>query len=135
MNEAQRGDERFERMARETLSAELQLMDPAWGGVYQYSTDGDWWHPHFEKIMQRQADDLRIYANAYALWHDETLLSAAQRIRGFLREFLTSPEGAFYASQDADLIPGHHGGEYFRLRDLFLESTLIPTSFFGHRYS
>jgi uncharacterized protein YyaL (SSP411 family) len=32
MNEAQRGDERFEHMARETLSAELQLMDPVWGG-------------------------------------------------------------------------------------------------------
>src|SRR5438132_2211750 len=42
MNESTGGDGRFERMARETLSAELELMDPAWGGVYQYSTDGAW---------------------------------------------------------------------------------------------
>src|SRR6516162_225913 len=117
MSESQRGDEGFERMARETLTAELQLMDPAWGGVYQYSTDGDWEHPHFEKIMERQADDLRIYAEAYALWHDKTWLSAALRIRDFLNKFLTSPDGAFYASQDADLIPGQHGGEYFQLSD------------------
>ncbi len=117
LNESTGGDGRFERMARETLSAELELMDPAWGGVYQYSTDGDWKHPHFEKIMQRQADDLRIYADAYALWDDRELLSAAQRIRQFLKNFLTSPEGAFYTSQDADLVPGQHGGEYFQLSD------------------
>ena len=57
-------------MARETLDAQRQLIDPVWGGVYQYSTDGDWKHPHFEKIMQMQAENLRIYAQAYALWKD-----------------------------------------------------------------
>src|SRR5580693_4608890 len=64
--ETQRGDQSFERMARETLTAQLNLLDPAWGGVYQYSTDGDWPHPHFEKIMQMQAENLRIYSLAYA---------------------------------------------------------------------
>jgi uncharacterized protein YyaL (SSP411 family) len=86
-------------LARETLAAELELMDPAWGGVYQYSTDGDWKHPHFEKIMQRQADDLRLYAEACALWHDKELLQAARHIREFLKNFLTAPEGSFYSSQ------------------------------------
>ena len=33
-----RGDQEFERMARETLDAQRQLIDPVWGGVYQYST-------------------------------------------------------------------------------------------------
>jgi len=60
MAETSRGDKEFERMARETLAAQLHLMDQAWGGVYQYSTDGDWRHPHFEKIMQMQAEDLRF---------------------------------------------------------------------------
>jgi len=117
MSETERGDQTFERMARETLTAQLNLLDPAWGGVYQYSTDGDWQHPHFEKIMQMQAEDLRIYALAYALWHDDSYLRAANRIRGYLKNFLTSPEGAFYTSQDADLIDGEHGGEYFQLSD------------------
>src|SRR5258708_28516747 len=64
-----------------------------------------------------QAEDLRIYAEAYALWHDNTYLQAANQIRGYLKTFLTAPEGAFYTSQDADLVPGEHGGEYFQLSD------------------
>jgi uncharacterized protein YyaL (SSP411 family) len=68
-------------------------------------------HPHFEKIMQMQAEDLRNYAETYAPWRDETYLRAARQIRGYLKNFLTSPEGAFYTSQDADLVPGEHGGD------------------------
>jgi len=126
MTETAQGNQTFERMARETLAAQLNLMDPAWGGVYQYSTDGDWHHPHFEKIMQMQAEDLRIYAQAFALWHDETYLQAASRIRGYLKNFLTSPDGAFCTSQDADLIPGEHGGEYFQLTDSDRRKRGIP---------
>jgi uncharacterized protein len=126
MSEAARGDQVFGRMARETLAAQLNLMDPAWGGVYQYSTDGDWQHPHFEKIMQMQAEDLRTYAQAYAFWHDDTYLQAASRIRGYLKNFLTSPGGAFYTSQDADLVPGEHGGEYFQLSDADRRKRGVP---------
>jgi uncharacterized protein YyaL (SSP411 family) len=126
LTETERGDQTFQRMARETLAAQLNLLDPAWGGVYQYSTDGDWQHPHFEKIMQMQAEDLRIYALAYALWHDQTYLQAANRIRGYLKNFLTSPEGAFYTSQDADLIDGKHGGEYFQLGDVDRRKLGLP---------
>jgi uncharacterized protein len=46
--EAGHGDTTFERMGRETLAAQRNLIDPVWGGVCQYSTDGDWLHPHFE---------------------------------------------------------------------------------------
>jgi uncharacterized protein YyaL (SSP411 family) len=117
MAEVVRGDKDLERMARETLAAQLNLMDPVWGGVYQYSTDGDWQHPHFEKIIQMQAEDLRIYAVAYALWRDKTYLQAAEKIDSYLKNFLSSPEGVFYTSQDADPVPGEHGGEYFQLSD------------------
>jgi uncharacterized protein len=102
------------------------LRDPAWGGVYQYSTDGDWQHPHFEKIMQMQAEDLQIYVQAYALWHDNTYLEAANQLRGYLKKFLTSPEVAFYTSQDADLVPGEHGGEYFQLSDAGRRQRGVP---------
>ncbi len=120
------GDRSFERMARETLDAQLQLIDPVWGGVYQYSTDGDWQHPHFEKIMQFQAEDLHIYAEAYALWRDPKYLEAATRIRGYLRDFLTCPEGAFYTSQDADLVEGEHSADYFALDDAARRARGIP---------
>jgi uncharacterized protein YyaL (SSP411 family) len=114
---AKAGDEKFERMAKETLNAEFKLLDPVWGGVYQYSTDGDWVHPHFEKIMQMQAEDIRIYTLAYELWHDKRYLAAAVGIYKFLNNFLKSPEGAFYTSMDADLVPGKHSAEYFQLND------------------
>jgi hypothetical protein len=115
LQQSRRGDQDAERMARQTLAAEQKLLDPVWGGAYQYSDSGDWDHPHFEKIMSRQADDLRVFAHAYALWHDPAHLRAATGVARYLREVLTSPEGAFYTSQDADVVPGQHSGEYFAL--------------------
>ena len=126
MAQAKQGDTRLERMARETLAAQLHLVDPVWGGVCQYSTDGDWDHPHFEKIMQMQAENLRMYATAYALWHDPNHLQTAKKIRGYLQNFLTAPEGVFYASQDADLVPGKHSAGYFRLSDSNRRKRGIP---------
>jgi uncharacterized protein YyaL (SSP411 family) len=61
IDRAAHGDAHAETMARQTLDAQLQLLDPVWGGVYQYSTDGIWTKPHFEKIMSVQAENLRIY--------------------------------------------------------------------------
>jgi uncharacterized protein YyaL (SSP411 family) len=120
------GDPRYQQMARQTLTAQLQLLDPVWGGVYQYSTDSDWKHPHFEKIMQMQAENLRIYSQAYALWHDQADLQAAQSIRKFVQDFLTSPDGAFYTSQDADARPGEHSSDYFAMDDLHRRAAGIP---------
>jgi uncharacterized protein YyaL (SSP411 family) len=123
---AARGDARAEGMARQTLDAQLQLLDPVWGGVYQYSTDGVWTKPHFEKIMSMQAENLRIYAQAYARWRDPKYLQAAQSIQKFLRTFLTSPDGAFYTSQDADVIAGQHSAEYFALDDAGRRNRGVP---------
>jgi len=89
-------------MARQTLDTQFNLIDPVWGGVYQYSTGGDWKEPHFEKIMQMQTENLRIYALAYAQWHRPEYLKAATDIHRFLKTFLMSPEGALYTSQNAD---------------------------------
>ena len=126
MDLAARGGARAEGMAKQTLDQQLQLLDPAWGGVYQYSTDGVWTKPHFEKIMSMQAENLRIYALAYAQWHDPKYLNAAQSIQKFLRTFLTSPEGTFYTSQDADVVEGQHSAEYFALDDQARRKHGIP---------
>lgn len=114
---ARQGDTQAEHMARQTLDQQINLLDPAWGGVYQYSVGGDWKEPHFEKIMQMQAENLRCYALGYALWRDPKYLHAAQEIHRFLITFLLSPDGAFYTSQDADLVQGKHSADYFHLND------------------
>ncbi len=123
---ALRGDDEARERAKKTLDAGLALVDPVWGGVYQYSTGGVWSEPHFEKIAYYQAEDLRVYALAYAAWKDERHLRAAQDLRRFVRDFLTSPEGAFYTSQDADLVPGEHSAEYFQLDDAQRRKLGIP---------
>jgi uncharacterized protein YyaL (SSP411 family) len=114
---ARMGDKKSEEMARQSLNAQFKLIDPVWGGVYQYSVGGDWNEPHFEKIMSMQAGNLRIYSLAYEEWHDPAYLKAAQDVQRFLKTFLTSPEGAFYTSQDADVIEGKHSAAYFKLSD------------------
>ena len=126
ITEGAAGDAAMKRMAHQTLTAGRKLIDPVWGGVYQYSTDGDWDHPHFEKIMPFQAENIRILAMASAQWNEPQWLGLAQKNRGYLRDFLTSPDGAFYTSQDADVVPGKHSGEYFALGDAARRKLGIP---------
>lgn len=105
-------DQTEARMARLTLSNSFALLDPAWGGVYQYSTRGDWEHPHFEKTMANQAGYLRIYILAYSLWKEQRFLLAANSIYDYMKRFLTSPDGAFYCGQ-SDKINDYDTYAYF----------------------
>lgn len=114
---AHAADPQEARKATQTLDAARALLDPVWGGVYQYSTGGDWNSPHTEKIMRSQSGYLRIYALAYARFGRQQDLQTAQAIRDYLKNFLRSPQGAFYVSQDADLIQGEKAHDYFALND------------------
>ncbi|HEV7879203.1 thioredoxin domain-containing protein [Bradyrhizobium sp.] len=117
MTRAEAGDEIAAKRARQTFDAAIALIDPVWGGVFQYSEGGSWNKPHFEKIMSFQAQYLRQYSQAYALWNDETYLTAARSIECYLAGFLTSPDGAFYVSHDADLDHDTDGHKYYALDD------------------
>lgn len=123
---AKEGDAREAQMAKQTMLAQLNLIDPVWGGVYQYSTGGDWKHQHFEKIMSVQGENLRIYSLGYSYFNDVKFLKAAESIEKYLRTFLMSPDGAFYTSQDADVKQGQHSGEYFKLPDALRKKQGIP---------
>ena len=114
---ALRGDKQSEQRVRATLANEQKLIDPVWGGAYQYSVDGKWDEPHYEKLIGIQSDVLRTYSAAYAQWRDPAYLKAAKSIQTYVHSFLTSPEGAFYVSQDADVVPGQHSDKYYALDD------------------
>jgi len=126
MERARQGDKGAEKMVRHTLDAALGLLDPVWGGAYQYSDSGVWVNPHFEKIMAVQADNMRLYARAYLLWGNPEYLKGAQNVRRYLQDFLTSPQGAFYTSQDADLVHGEHSAEFFAMDDAARRAKGIP---------
>lgn len=105
------------RIARKTLDGALNLIDPVWGGVYQYSTGGNWQTPHYEKLMFVQARYLKAYAMGAALFKDERYSRAAEKIVTYIETFMLADSGAFYTSQDADLIPGKKSKAYFALGD------------------
>jgi uncharacterized protein YyaL (SSP411 family) len=86
-----------------TLDQQRRIIDPIWGGLCQYSTDADWLHPHFEKLIAMQAGAIDNYSTAYALTGDAAWLVTARRVRGFVDGFMTAPDGGFYATMDADL--------------------------------
>ena len=104
-------------MARNTLNAAAALIDPVWGGVYQYSDQRDWKSPHFEKIMSFQTQYMRLYAEGYRLLGDPAYLKAAQDIDRYVEHVLTSPEGAVYTSQDADVDAELTGHVFYALSD------------------
>jgi uncharacterized protein YyaL (SSP411 family) len=120
------GDAQAERRARQTLDANLALIDPVWGGVYQYSDAIDWKSPHFEKLMAFQADDLRLYSEAYGRWADPRYGLAARAIYGYLVQFLAAPDGGFYVSQDADVSEKLTGHQYYALSDAARRAAGMP---------
>ena len=120
------GDQQARQMATQTLAGSLNLIDPVWGGVYQYSTDGDWKHPHYEKIMFVQAEHMRLYALAALALGDRRYLDAAKRIYDYTTGFLLAPDGAYYVSQDADLVKGRHSEDYFAQPDAGRRSRGMP---------
>ena len=121
LRRAAHGDAEARKRAVFTLKQQRALLDPAWGGVYQYSAGSTWDKPHYEKLMAYQAANLEAYARGYAATRDAALLADAQGIARYLGTFLSTPEGAFLPSQDADV--GAHdrkalfvdGDVYYRL--------------------
>ena len=111
---AKAGNATAKERALVALDRQRAIVDPVWGGLCQYSTDGDWRHPHYEKLMTYQAGAIDNYAAAFALTRDDGWLRTAQAVRGFVDHFMTGPEGGFYTTMDADL-NAHETGKPFVL--------------------
>ncbi len=123
---ASQKNEKDAEFVKTSLNSNLKLLDPVWGGVYQYSTKKSWDNAHFEKIMHSQTDNIKLYAYADSFWDNEIFNKSAMAIYSYIKNFLTSPEGAFYTSQDADLIKGQHSKEFFSLSDSERRKKGIP---------
>ncbi len=117
---------KYETMARHTLNQAQKLIDPEWGGIYQYSDKLDWSSPHFEKIISFQAAALRTWSLGYATLGDASYKASAEKIFHYLVTFMLSPEGAFYVSQDADLNSDIDGHKYFKLDNVARRKLGIP---------
>lgn len=98
-----RGEALWATRGLRSLEHHAMLIDPIWGGLYQYSVEGDWDHPHYEKLATLQASGLASFAAALQATGEPRWRNAGDDVLRYLGEHLRSEEGAFFVSQDADL--------------------------------
>ena len=82
--------------------AEGGIYDQLGGGFHRYSTDARWLVPHFEKMLYDNALLSRLYLHYYQVSHDKGSRAVAEGILDYVVREMTSPEGGFYSTQDAD---------------------------------
>jgi uncharacterized protein len=97
------GETKWRERAVTTLASELAIIDPVWGGMYQYSVGGDWQHPHYEKITAIQAGAIGNFALAHRTTGEARWLAAAWKIARYMTTMMRDDDGGFFTSQDADL--------------------------------
>ncbi|HEV2351704.1 MAG TPA: thioredoxin domain-containing protein [Terriglobia bacterium] len=78
------------------------VYDQIGGGFHRYSVDERWVVPHFEKMSYDNAGLLGNYLRAYQVTGNEFFREIALGILEFIKTVLSSPEGGFFSSQDAD---------------------------------
>ncbi len=85
-----------------TKMARGGMYDQVGGGFHRYSVDARWLVPHFEKMLYDNALLTRLYTRAWQWTKDPFFARIANEILGFVQREMTSPEGAFYSTLDAD---------------------------------
>ncbi len=98
------GDPRPLLVARRSLDAMADggLRDQLGGGFHRYSTDARWLVPHFEQMLYDNAQLARVYLHAWTLTGDERYRAVATGTLDYMIRELSTTDGAFAASQDAD---------------------------------
>ncbi|MEO5902866.1 MAG: thioredoxin domain-containing protein [Gemmatimonadaceae bacterium] len=78
------------------------IYDQIGGGFHRYAVDGLWLVPHFEKMLYDNALLVRLGANLWQATHDPDVRRVTEETVNWVRREMTSPEGGFYSSLDAD---------------------------------
>jgi uncharacterized protein YyaL (SSP411 family) len=98
------GDPRPLEIARRSLDvmANGGVRDQLGGGFHRYSTDSRWLVPHFEQMLYDNAQLARVYLHAWTLSDDPRYREVSIATLDYMLRELTTDDGAFAASQDAD---------------------------------
>ena len=78
------------------------IYDHLGGGFHRYSTDAVWLVPHFEKMLYDNALLVRLYLHAYQITGKDLYKNVVEETLAYVMREMTSAEGAFFSSQDAD---------------------------------
>lgn len=98
------GREAWLDIARTTLSSMAAggIYDHLGGGFARYSVDERWLVPHFEKMLYDNALLAGVYTEAFAATGDAAFKRIACETLDYIARDMTSPDGAFYSTEDAD---------------------------------
>ena len=79
------------------------IYDHVAGGFHRYTVDATWTVPHFEKMLYDNGQIVEYLASVWSAGTQEAVLkrAIAGTVQWLTRE-MTSPQGFFYAAQDAD---------------------------------
>ncbi|MGI9091179.1 MAG: thioredoxin domain-containing protein [Gemmatimonadaceae bacterium] len=78
------------------------IYDQIGGGFARYSVDERWLVPHFEKMLYDNALLIRFGAHLFQATKDEEVRRVTEETIEWLAREMTSPEGGFFSSFDAD---------------------------------
>jgi uncharacterized protein YyaL (SSP411 family) len=78
------------------------IYDHLHGGFARYSVDGEWFAPHFEKMLYDNGQLVSLYAKAFQVSGDEFFKEKITETIAWLEAEMLQEEGGFFAAQDAD---------------------------------
>ncbi|MGJ3244275.1 MAG: thioredoxin domain-containing protein [Opitutales bacterium] len=78
------------------------IYDQVAGGFARYSVDTWWLIPHFEKMLYDNGQLIDVYTRAWYRYREPLYAAVVEESIGWLQREMQHPEGAFFASLDAD---------------------------------
>ncbi|MEI2386848.1 thioredoxin domain-containing protein [Breoghania sp. JC706] len=98
------GDRRFREIVLTTLRTICSggIYDHLGGGFARYAVDERWLVPHFEKMLYDNAQLVSLLTEAFVSTGEELFRIRIEETIDWLRREMTTAEGAFAASLDAD---------------------------------